>query len=79
MAGRGKNPPAPPLSRLLIALSLRPDSAKGKKDKIQKSREYPEDAEADEVVAVGSVAAVPVGNSAVVGTAAPATAALHTE
>jgi len=72
---RGNNPPAPPRDRRFIDLPLRPKLAKGKKDKIQKSRGNPDTAEAYIAVAVGRIVAVPIGNGAVVGIVVPATAA----
>ena len=75
---RGNNPPAPPRDRRFIDLPLRPKLAKGKKDKIQKSRGNPDTAEAYSVVAVGRTAAAPRGNGAADGIVDPATAALHT-
>ncbi len=52
--------------------------AKGKKDKKQKSRGNPDQAEAYIVVRVGRIAVVPIRNGAVVGIVVPATAAFHT-
>ena len=52
--------------------------AKGKKDKIQKSRGNPDDAEAYVVARARRIDAATMRNSAAAGNVAPATAACHT-
>jgi hypothetical protein len=74
-AGRGNDPPAPPLCRSRIVLLLFTEFAKGKKDKIQKSKGKPDTAEAYNGVAAGRIDVVPIGNGAEVGMEFPVTAA----
>jgi len=71
---RGNNPPAPPRDRRFIDLPLRPKLAKGKKDKKQNSRGYPDDAKAYIFSAAGRNDTEPIGNAAVGIIVGPATA-----